>query len=160
MDSLADIPFEQHDVMALLGLDGDDAPGDEFDAHGWCRPVEIWLDDGQLRRIESPLLIAAHTPDEPQPGPLVVELWIEHEGEPLAVRVSWTRFAEECVAPRLGPERDVVLALCNPQHKPVPPPVGLGARTLHFAEGDVTAWFEIADDAPRISLTAQRWRTS
>ena len=160
MVSLSDISFEQRDVMALLGLDGEDEPGDEFDAHGWCRPVEVWLDDGHPRRIASPLLVAVHTPDEPDPGPLMIELWLEHEGEPLGVRVPWTRFAEDRVAPILGPERDVVLALCNPQNKPVPPPPEFGSRTLHFAEGDVTAWLEHVGGVPRISLTAQRWRTS
>lgn len=160
MVALSDIPFEQWDVMALLGLDGGEAPGDEFDAHGWCRPVEVWLDDGRARRIVSPLLVAVHSPDEPEPGPLMLELWLEHEGEPLAVRVPWTRFAEERVEPLFGPERDVVLALCNPQNKPVHPPAGLGSRTLHFAEGDVTAWLEPGEGIPRISLTAARWRTS
>ncbi|MCR9161035.1 MAG: hypothetical protein ACE37F_11410 [Nannocystaceae bacterium] len=160
MLSVADIPFERRDVLELLGLRGEEAPDEQFDEHGWCRPTEVWLDDGSARCVASPLLIAAHTPDEPLPGPLMVELWVEHEGEPLAVRVPWTRFAEERIAPLLGPERDVVVALCNPQGKPLAPPPGLGGRTLHFAEGDVTAWLEPADGAPRISLTAQRWRTA
>jgi hypothetical protein len=160
MLSLADIPFERREVLPLLGLDGDRAPDEDFDAHGWCRPVELWLDDGTPRRVASPLLLAMHTPDEPHPGPLMLELWFEHDGEPLAARVPWTRFAEERVAPLLGPERDVVLALCNPQRKPVPAPPGLGSRTLHFAEGDVTAWLDPAGGTPRILLTAQRWRTT
>ena len=52
MLSVADIPFEQRDVLPLLGLQVGAPTGDDFYEHGWCRPPEVWLDDGVLRRVE------------------------------------------------------------------------------------------------------------
>lgn len=164
MVTLADIPFQRRPTLPLLGLTPDSARGDDFDEHGWCRPSHVWLDDGTTRRrVDAPLLIAVHTPDELEPGPLTLALWFTHDGESIAARVSWQRFSSEVLPPLLGPETDVVLALCNPGHKPVPAPLALGARTLHFAHGDVTAWLDNPADpeprAPDIRLTAEQWRT-
>ncbi len=160
MLGVADIPFEQAPARGLLGLDPNSPRGDDFYEHGWCRPPAVWLDDGRLRRIDAPLLIALHTPDEPESGPLHLEFWFEHRGEEVAARVSWERFAAEKVVPVLGPESDVVLALCNPQHKDVRRTSGFGRRLLHVAEGDVNAWLDDpCGPSPRIRLTADRWRT-
>ena len=158
MLGVADIPFEQGGTRRLLGLEPDSPQGDDFYEHGWCRPSEVWLDDGVLRRIEAPLLIAIHTPDEPEPGPLHLEFWFEVRGEEVAARVPWARFASEKVVPVLDPKTDVVLALCNPQNKDIPAPTGLGERSLHVAQGDVTAWLDNPRGLePRIRLTADRW---
>ncbi len=158
MLGVTDIPFEQAETRSLLGLKPDSPRGDDFYEHGWCRPSSVWLDDGRMRRIEAPLLVAIHTPDEPEPGPLHLEFWLDHRGEEVAARVSWDRFAAEKLVPVLGPESDVVLALCNPQRKRVGRPPGFGARSLHVAEGDVTAWLDNPrGPAPRIRLTAERW---
>lgn len=160
MLSVDDIPFEHQAARNLLGLELDSPQGDDFYVHGWCRPGSVWLDDGRVRCIEAPLLVGVHTPDEPEPGPLCLEFWFEHGGEEVAARVAWERFAARKVVPVLGPEADVVLALCNPQHKPVVRPPGFGARTLHAADGDVTAWLDNPrGPSPQIRLTAQRWRT-
>lgn len=160
MLSVDDIPFERKATRSLLGLELDSPQGDDFYVHGWCRPVSVWLDDGRVRRIEAPLLVGVHTPDEPEPGPLHLEFWLEHAGEEVAARVSWERFATRRIVPVLGPESDVVLALCNPQHKRVERPPGFGARTIHAAEGDVTAWLDNPrSSSPQIRLTAQRWST-
>lgn len=153
MLALADIPFERREPLALLGLDGDEPPGDDFDAYGWCRPEEVWLDDGSLRRVEAPLLLALHTPDAPTPGPLMLEFWIVHEGEALAVLVPWSRFCAERIVPLLGPERDVVLALCNPLRQRVEISAHFAGRRVHVADGDVRAVLDT-----RLRLTAERWR--
>ena len=159
MLGVTDIPFEQAEVRGLLGLEPDSPSGEDFYVHGWCRPPAVWLDDGTRRRIEAPLLVAIHTPDEPEPGPLHLEFWFDHRGEEVAARVPWERFAVEKVVPVLGPESDVVLALCNPQHKDICRPAGFGGRLLHVAEGDVTAWLDNPrGPTPRIRLTADRWR--
>lgn len=137
-------------------------PDEDFTGFGWCRPTSIWLEAeaGGMHRVQEPLLIAAHTPDAPKPGPVVLEFWFEHEGDSLVAEVSWTRFAAERVAPLLGPERDVVLAICNPLRATFPVPPGLGTRRLHVASGDVTSWIS-AEDTPyeRLGLRAEHWST-
>lgn len=160
MLGVGDIPFDRAETRRLLGLDPDSPRGDDFYEHGWCRPAAVWLDDGRLRRIDSPLLIAIHTPDEPEPGPLHLEFWFDHHGEEVAARVPWERFAAQKIVPVLGSESDVVLALCNPQHKDVLRAAEFGGRVLHVAQGDVTAWLDKPrGPSPRIRLTADRWNT-
>jgi len=153
MLSVADIPFERRAPLPLLGLEGESPPGDDFDAYGWCRPDAVWLDDGARRRVEAPLLLALHTPDAPQQGPLMLEFWLHHQGEAIAVQVPWARFAAEHVVPLLGPERDVVLALCNPLRQRVVLSSHFADRRVHVAEGDVRAYLD-----PDLRLTADRWR--
>jgi len=161
MVGVTDIPFERAATRGLLGLEPDSPRGDDFYEHGWCRPPVVWLDDGTVRAIQAPLVIAIHTPDEPEPGPLHLEFWFDHGGEEIVARVQWDRFAVEKVVPILGPESDVILALCNPQNKDVRRPAGFGGRLLHVAEGDVTAWLDDPrGPAPRIRLTADRWRVA
>jgi len=161
MLSLADIPFERREVDVLLGLRPGAPKGDDFYEHGWARPDAVWLDDDTPRRVAAPLLVALHTPDDPAPGPLVLEFWVDDGGDEVAAQVPWARFARERLAAVLGSERDVVLALCNPLHVPIEVPAVLGGRTLHVADGDVTAWLDEPQGAhPRIRLTATRWRTA
>ncbi|MEM6293788.1 MAG: hypothetical protein AAGA54_21110 [Myxococcota bacterium] len=164
MVSLADIPFAQAQPRTLLGLtDAQRAePDEDFTGFGWCRPASVWLEASTsgMHRIVEPLLVAAHTPDEPRPGLLTLEFWFEHDGEPIAVEVSWARFADAFISPLLGEERDVVLAICNPLDVTFTPPAGFGARRLHVASGDVTSWLSGADTPrERLGLRATRWNT-
>jgi hypothetical protein len=164
--SIGDIPFEETEALTLLGLHDDSPVGDAFYAYGWCRPAQLMLDDARGQTVlHAPLLLALHTPDEPEPGPLRLEFWVPHDdgdedGE-IAVLVPWLSFANARLPALLGDERDVVLALCNPQHKPVSTPQGLGGRRFHYALGDVRAWLDgDHDGSPSINLTAPNWKTA
>ena len=161
MASIADIPFESRPPLTLLGLDEDSPTGDDFYEHGWCRPPDVVLADASgQRRVQAPLVLALHTPDEPTPGPLLLEFWVWIEGEEVAVTVPWSSFAPARLPAVLGEEADVVLALCNPQDKPVAVPACLGARRFHYAHGDVRAWLEYpAEQLPLLGLQTSRWTT-
>ncbi len=155
------IPFVAKPPLRLLGLTdaSQREPDHDFSGFGWCRPAAVWLGaSADPRVVESPLLLALHTPDDPDPrAPLTLEFWFEHDGQEVAVQVSWLRFMRERVVPLLGSESDVVVALCNPHRLPLL--TELGGRRLHYAHGDVTAWLEPHDpDPPRLVLRADAWR--
>lgn len=160
-----EITFEEREPLALLGLDrawAPDEPDDDPTSYGWARVPRIVLSDasGHERVIRDALVVAVHSADdEPDlPRSLMLEFWLEHEGEPVAVLQRLTEFLAERVQPLLGREDDVVLALCNPRAQRIDRPVWLGHRRLHVARGDVKAWLdEPTDGDAGLRLSADRW---
>ena len=162
MKTAKDLPFDRKPALELLGLDDPERTtvDEDFCSSGWGVVPEVVLagSDGQRTTIEQPLVLALHTPDDAEPGPLELEFWLEEDGEELALRISWDAFARKRVQPLLRPEHtDVVLALCNPDGRPIRRPAWLGDRRLHWAEGDVTSWLDVDGS---IRLSARCWRVA
>jgi hypothetical protein len=154
--ALADVLFARKSPLALLGLDDEQRTDvdHEFAGFGWSELAHVVLaDDRDRRELEDAFVLALHTPDEPDEGDaLELAFWI---GDDVELRVPWLAFADAHVRPLLRAEhRDVVLALCNPQHRAIERPSGLGDRRLHWADGDVTSWL---DPDGSIRLQATRW---
>lgn len=172
MRGLAQLPFERQEPLALLGL-GDPSRLEvdpDYYGYGWARIAHVALESpgSGLVVIANALVLALHTPDPDPNTPtqqepnaaLELEFWVDHNGEEVAVQVSWERFAEVHVSPLLRADEDLVLALCNPDALTVCRPVGLRGP-MHYADGDVTAWSDSFASGPdQIRLQAPRWRTS
>lgn len=167
---IEDLPFEEREPLALLGIvRGRTEPDLEFAGFGFATLSEVALAgaSGPGTVVRDALVLALHTPDEPDEGEngLDVELEISLGDEPdaqvVSILVPLQRFLEERAGEVVGDARDVVLALCNPRDlRPVPPCWLVGTRRLHFATGDVIAWLDIEDDGrERVRLQAERWHT-
>lgn len=159
MVALADVPFERKPTLALLGLEDEQRTevDREFAGFGWnVLPRVVLADDEQRIDLADALVLALHTPDEPEPDrALELAFVVLHEGEELELRVPWVEFAETRVRPLVDASHgDVVLALCNPEHRRIDRPSWLGTRRLHWADGDVTSWL---DPDGTIRLQATRW---
>jgi hypothetical protein len=167
--SLSEIAFEREEPLALLGLrpglDGVWRREPDFDyaRFGWAEAAAILLEaeDGSRRVVGPALVLALHSTDEPSPdaGVIELELDVQAEPEPLAVRAPLDRFLDIWL-PRLpATAPHVVLALCNPLRLDPARPAALAARQLHYAYGDVLSWLDHDDDPPRIRLHAHTWHT-
>ena len=182
--SLAELPFERQEPLALLGLEPGPGgewrtePDHDYARFGWAEVEAIVLeaDDG-LRRVVGPaLVLALHSTDEPSPSAGVIELELElHDleteldasvgmtdgpepPEPLVIRAPLDRFLEVWL-PRLpSTASHVVLALCNPLHLDPARPAALGERHLCYAYGDVLSWLD-HDESTSIRLRAPSWHT-
>lgn len=169
--SLAELPFDRYEPLALLGLrPGPDGrwrrePDPDYAVFGWAEADAVVLesDDGTRQRVEPVLVLALHSTDEPAPDDAVIELELDLPdpagvAAPLVVRAPLDRFLAAWL-PRLpqAPPH-VVLALCNPRRLDPARPPELGARTLHYAHGDVLSWLDAHDGAPsEIRLHAPTW---
>jgi hypothetical protein len=160
---LEDLRFEARDPLSLLGIvRGRAEPDLEFAGYGYARVPELELvgADGPSTLVYDALVLALHTPDEPDETSTELELEFELEldGELVSALVPLHRFLELAAAPLVGDATDVVLALCNPQSlRPTPPSWLVGPRRLHFATGDVIAWLDEHDGRETIRLHAERW---
>lgn len=154
---LEDIPFTYAEPFALLGFDETRTePDDAYEGFGWTRVSGVELvgaETGKCQRIDDALLVVAHTPDDAEPGSLVLEFWLKGD-PPLAVQVALPPFLDHHVKPLLGPETSIVLVVCNPHRDRIARPSWLGARRFVYAFGDVTAWLV---DGMRYRLDAERW---
>lgn len=153
--SVADLPFCERPVSALLHLAEDRAaPDPDYVGFGWGRAKRLWLAEPGAPPLclDDALLLALHCPDDGEALRDDVELYFELPGEQPVTVLASTFLARWL--PRLPRDvSSVVLALCNP-HRAVLPP--LGDLPFHFAEGEVESW--ISRDDGRIELRARRWR--
>ncbi|MFO7561909.1 MAG: hypothetical protein R6X02_04655 [Enhygromyxa sp.] len=161
---LEELPFEARDPLALLGIvRGRAEPDLEFAGYGYATLPELELvaADGHRTPLREVLVLAVHTPDEPDEAAteLELEFEVEFEGELISVLTPLRRFLEVRAAALVADATDVVLATCNPRDlRPAPPSWLTSGRRLHFASGDVIAWLDLeADGRETISLHAQRW---
>jgi hypothetical protein len=168
--TLAELPFDRHEPLALLGLQaGADGrwrrePDPDYAVFGWAEADVVVLEagDGTRQRVEHVLVLALHSTDVPSPDDTVIELELDlpdpDGAEPLVIRAPLDRFLSAWL-PRLpATAPHVVLALCNPRHLDPARPPELGARHLHYAYGDVLSWLDTHDDAPpEIRLHAHTW---
>lgn len=173
--SLAEIPFEREEVLALLGLrPGPDGalrsePDLDYARFGWAEAevLELEGEDGTRQLVGPALVLALHSTDEPSPDAGVIELELElhdhdddpaEEAEPLVIRAPLDRFLDAWLARLPANAPHVVLALCNPLRLDPARPSAMGSRQLHYAYGDVLSWLD-HDDLPRIRLHAHQWHT-
>jgi len=172
--SLAEIPFEHEEPLALLGLrPGPDGawrrePDLDYGRFGWAEAEAIVLEDhdGERRTVGPALVLALHSTDEPSPDDAVIELEFElaldGEPEPLVIRAPLDRFLDVWLSRLPASAPHVVLALCNPLRHDPARPAALGPRHLHYAHGDVLSWLDhdhLHDWAPCIRLHAHTWHT-
>jgi hypothetical protein len=178
--SLAEVPFERHEPLALLGLrprpDGSwrSEPDPDWARFGWAEVDALVLeaDDGTRRSVGPALVLALHSTDAPSPDAEGIELELElpgpdqepHAGrleatDPIVIRAPLDRFLDVWLPhlPTMAPH--VVLVLCNPLHRDPAVPAALGRRALHYAHGDVLSWLDLDDQASRIRLRAHTWHT-
>jgi hypothetical protein len=160
---IEDLPFEEREPLSLLGIvRGRHEPDLEFGGYGWATvpDLELAASHGERSVVHHPLVLALHTPDEPDETTteLEVELEVELDAEIVSVLVPLHRLLEVKVTPLVSGVRDVVLALCNPRAlRPTAPP-WLPGRRLHYATGDVIAWLDVERDGREtIRLQAERW---
>ena len=141
--ALTDLPFEQQPPKPLLGLDVDrDEPDLDFAGFGWGHlPALTPSTPYGARRLLDALVFAVHTPDEPGDA-LELEFWLDDGDDAIAAMVPWPLFADRILRPRLGAQREVVLAMCNPNNLRIAAPAWLGSHRLHYAEGDVISWLD------------------
>lgn len=172
--SLAELPFERDEPLALLGLrPGPDGvwkrePDHDYAAFGWSEVDALVLeaDDGLRTTVGPALVLALHSTDEPSPDAGVIELELDVllDPEPITIRAPLDRFLDAWL-PRLPAKAPhVVLALCNPLDLDLARPAALGGRILHYAYGDVLSWLDHDDDPRdlelgRIRLHAHSWHT-
>lgn len=174
--SLAEIPFEREEVLALLGLrPGPDGawrsePDLDYARFGWAQAEVLVLEgeDGTRQVVGPALVLALHSTDEPSPDAGVIELELElhdhdddpaEDAEPLVIRAPLDRFLDAWLARLPANAPHVVLALCNPLRLDPARPSALGPRQLHYAYGDVLSWLDHDRDPPRIRLHAHQWHT-
>jgi len=159
IERIADVPLVQLDPLRLLNLDRDrDAPDLDFAGFGWARAREIDLASPRGRvRVRDALVLALHSADEqPDDGDVLLELELADQ----VVRAPLRRFLAARLPELLGSEAEVVLALCNPKAVRIAAPVGLGARRLHYADGDVLSWLDRDDGGDHIRLDADDWHVA
>lgn len=177
--SLAEIPFEREEVLALLGLrPGPDGawrsePDFDYARFGWAEAEALVLEgeDGTRELVGPALVLALHSTDDPSPDAGVIELELElhdhddpaEDAEPLVIRAPLDRFLEVWLARLRSTAPHVVLVLCNPLRLDPARPAALGPRHLHYAYGDVLSWLDHGDlhdlqDAS-IRLHAHQWHT-
>jgi hypothetical protein len=156
IERIADVPLVQLDPLRLLNLEHDrDAPDLDFAGFGWGRAREIDLASPRGRtRVHDVLVLALHSADvQPDGDDVLLELELEEQ----VVRAPLQRLLALRLPALLGVERDVVLALCNPRSVRIAAPPRLGARTLHYADGDVLSWLDRDADGDHIRLDADDW---
>lgn len=176
MTSLRDLPFEQTPPLALFGLDPErDAPAHvEHTRHGWCvlPGVELVAED-QALWVESPLIIALHSPDEdeipvPRRGGVPADINLEFAlSDDRSAVALLSEFLRARVPEVVGEAKSIVLALCNPRRARISKPPALAGRRLYYGTGDVVAWLRRRADASGwsladgafVQLESERWYT-
>lgn len=164
--TIAELPFASKAPGALLGVSLGRGEGVDtsFTGTGWGRvsPLALEAPGAPAVRLRDALVLALHGGDDdpgeaPRPaarGPWDLEFQLP--GETLLVPVE--RFLAVHL-PRLPPAADVVLALCNPLHRPLarPPALAPGAR-LWYALGNVDSFAEPDPlGRPLYGLAATQW---
>jgi hypothetical protein len=154
---ISDLPFHEGDPAQVLRLDQNDP---DFSDVGWCRLPEVWLDSRQGEPsllVHDALVLALHSPEEPEPLSDDVELEFWDQG----VSVLLSKFlALRLPALRDAADRAIVLALCNPLDATLPAPAAAGGVPVWFGLGDVESWLEEDHAGRRIRLSADVWRTA
>jgi hypothetical protein len=185
IQSVADIPFREHDPFDLLNVtagahagadDGDDwGPDLDYAGFGYARVGELWLsthDSPEPLPVRNALLLALHTPDDARAhqNDLLLEFWIEpgtcedvDEDDSQTVTVMLSRFLTVWLPRIASDETAIVLAVCNPHHTRLVRPDGLRSATIHYPLGDVTSWCDEAADflagPGALRLLADGWHT-
>lgn len=174
MSSLRDLPFEQTPPLALFGLDRDgDVPvGHEHTRYGWCAlPGVELVGEDQTLWVESPLVLALHSPDEDEiavprrggvPSDINLEFTLSDEDSAIALLSEFLAARAPAI---VGDAKTIVLALCNPRRARISKPPALAGRRMYYGTGDVVAWlrrrpgatdWSLADGA-FVQLEAARW---
>lgn len=175
MDTLHDLAFGPVEPLRLLGLHpGDDQPGHEHTLYGWCRLPGLELaGEGQALWVESPLVLALHSPDEdaiavPRRGgvPSDINLEFALDGDRSAVALL-SEFLRARAPAIVGDATAIVLALCNPRRARISRPPALAGRRIYYGTGDVVAWLQRREgaagwslgDEAFVRLESDRWYT-
>lgn len=151
---IADIPFAEGELLALLALEHDRTTPDlDYAGFGWATaPVVVLEAAADRREVGAPIVVALHSADD-QPSTEDVELLFEVGGQSILVPLSV--FWPHAVS-LLPAEREIVLALCNPAGV-VPSDTG---RIVHYATGDVISWLDpVGPMGWSVRLSAPVWRT-
>jgi hypothetical protein len=154
--TIADLPFAEGAPVDVLRLDREDP---DFTGAGYCRLDSVWLDSREGEpsvRVTDALVLALHSPEEPEPLDEDIELEFHDQG----VSVLLSRFLGVWLPRVLGGERAIVLALCNPRGGKVSTPAAAGQTPIHYGLGDVQSWLEEDETGRRIRLLADVWRTA
>lgn len=172
MRSLADLPFGPVEPLRLLGLDfhsaaGADGKGEDHSLFGWCRlPGALLRAPGQELRVEAPLVLALHSPDDESiavplrggvPSDINLEFVLDAERSAVALL---SEFLAARAPEVVGDAQTIVLALCNPRKARISKPKALAGRRIYYGTGDVVAWLPRDAAGPTyVELTSDRWYT-
>ncbi len=152
--TIAEIPFEQREPLALLAIGPDRLDVDaDYAGFGWAvvDAVVLTAPDRPPVTLDHAVILALHSADV-QPDPADIELLFELPAQ--SVQVPASRFLPHALT-LIPPGLPVVLALCNPGRVSLPP---LSAD-VHYALGDVTSWLDPDAGGPgTLRLSARRWR--
>lgn len=167
--SIAELPFPERDPLGLLGFDpARREPDLDFYGFGYARVPALVLESrlsGARREVVAPVVFALHSADdgEAYADDVDLEFWIDDddvpEEEEEAIVVALSLFLERRAAALVGDAPALVLALCNPHAARLRRPPGV-AVPMHYADGDVIAYVDVADDEPaaaQVRLVADRW---
>jgi hypothetical protein len=155
-NSIAELPFTEREIHALLNLDATrDEPDLDYAGYGWARVSRIWLVDERKREraIDDALVLALHTADDTPEIEDDLELELDLPGgEAVAVRASKFLSVWLPVLPRdVGA---IVFCVCNPHAARLALPAEASAPLL-LPTGDVTSWID--RDTGAIKLMAEAW---
>ena len=155
MTRIAELPFHQRPVIELLNLEHVARRGvnRDYAGYGWAAVDRVWLGGSEAVPIDNALVLAVHSMDD-SPA-LADDVTLEFELADRSVGVRASRFLEIWL-PKLPRRSAIVLAMCNP-HRAV-----LRASAdvpIHYAMGDVEAWFDVDFPGSRIRLAAATWCT-
>jgi hypothetical protein len=160
--SLAEIPFDRCDPLALLGLrEARAEPDPDYVRFGHARLDRIWLDDGDKRNaVRGALLLALHSCDlgEPRPDDVVLEFFVDEVAPGYSVTALLSAFLAARLPALRGDEEAIVLAMCNPHRAALAHPAAAGPVPVHYALGDVESWLDL--DLPGVRLRAPAWRVA
>lgn len=159
--TLAQIPFRHREPLELLNLREERAaPQDDYTGFGHARVGLVWLEDaaGAQVPVGDALLLALHSCDlgAPRPEDVELEFFLDEVAPGYSVRALLSAFLAARLPALRGPERAIVLALCNPHRAAIPRPPAAGATPVHYALGDVESWLDPA--GPDLRLRADAWR--
>jgi hypothetical protein len=158
--TLAEIPFRAREPLDLLNLREERAaPQDDYAGFGHARVGQLWLEDaaGARAPVEDALLLALHSCDlgAPRADDVELEFFVDEVAPGYSVRALLSAFLAARLPALLGPERAIVLALCNPHRAAIPHPPAAGSTPVHYALGDVESWLDPA--GPDLRLCADAW---
>jgi hypothetical protein len=152
--SIGDLPFRAGDPVEVLRLDRFDP---DYGGTGYCHLDRVWLESrggGEPARVANALVLALHSPEEPEALDDDIELEFYDQG----VTVLLSKFLAGWLPRIAGGEHAVVLALCNPRAATVAAPAAAAGVPVWYALGDVESWLDEDEGGRRVRLVADAWR--